>query len=236
MSRARTASDYLIRKHPLQRVYSPSRGLSALVHILGLASFVSSFKFIIDHPNFASEAYGWHFQFLTIIGLALSTFTFGVGILADITFSRRLFLLKNMLSVCSAPLEVLVSILYWTLKAIDERLVVPPEAGVPLSADLGFHLVPSVVMLLDLLLLSPPWTITIVPALGISSTIAFGYWFWIELCYANNGWYPYPIFEMLPTSGRIALFSGSAIIMALNTVTLKWLYGRLNGFRFPEPT
>jgi hypothetical protein len=42
--------------------------------------------------------------------------------------------------------------------------------------------------------------------------------------------YPYPLFELLDTPGRIGLFSVSAIVMALNTATLKWLYGRVNGF------
>lgn len=54
--------------------------------------------------------------------------------------------------------------------------------------DLGFHLVPSVVMLFDILFLSPPWTITALPSIGLSSCIAFGYWFWIEKCYSINGW------------------------------------------------
>lgn len=47
--------------------------------------------------------------------------------------------------------------------------------------------------------------------------------------------YPYPIFELLPTPGRIGLFSLSAIVMALSTATLKWLYGRVNGFGIPVP-
>jgi hypothetical protein len=46
----------------------------------------------------------------------------------------------------------------------------------------------------------------------------------------SNPRYPYPIFELLPTPGRIGLFSLSAAIMALNTMAIKWLYGRVNGF------
>jgi hypothetical protein len=61
-----------------------------------------------------------------------------------------------------------------------------------IDGDMSFHLAPAVVMLLDLLVLSPPWTITTVPALGLSSMIAFGYWFWIETCYQNNGWLVLP--------------------------------------------
>lgn len=54
--------------------------------------------------------------------------------------------------------------------------------------DFSFHAVPSIVLLVDLLLLSPPWTITILPALGLSSAIAFGYWVWVEKCFEHNGW------------------------------------------------
>lgn len=59
--------------------------------------------------------------------------------------------------------------------------------------DISFHAAPSVVMLVDLLLLSPPWTITALPALGLSSIIAFGYWFWIEQCFSQNGWFVYSL-------------------------------------------
>ena len=75
----------------------------------------------------SNESYGWHFQYLTIIGLALATFTCIAGALADITLSPRLFHVKNVLSMCAAPLECLVSGLYWGLRAIDPRLVVPEE-------------------------------------------------------------------------------------------------------------
>ncbi|KAJ5790915.1 uncharacterized protein N7518_007926 [Penicillium psychrosexuale] len=202
-----------------------------------------------ENPNPANQAYGWHFQYLTVIGLSLSTLTFAVALLADITLSRRLFLVKNILSTCSAPLEVVISVLYWGLRLIDERLVIPEDIVIPVHADISFHATPSVVMLIDLLLLSPPWTITALPALALSGTIAFGYWFWIEQCFSQNGWfvydlalptsitnhsrYPYPIFEALPTSGRVGLFTLSAAVMALSTITLKWLHGRVNGFGNP---
>jgi hypothetical protein len=44
--------------------------------------------------------------------------TFVCGWLADITLSRRLFLVKNALTVCIAPLEVLISLLYWGIRAV----------------------------------------------------------------------------------------------------------------------
>lgn len=107
--------------------------------------------------------------------------------------------------------------------------MVPPELELPLTPDLSFHLIPTLMLLIDLLFLSPPWTISAVPALALSTGIAFTYWFWIELCYSRNGFYPYPLFEMLGKTERVALFGGSAIVMTVSTFVLKWLYGRING-------
>lgn len=105
----------------------------------------------------------------------------------------------------------------------------PKELALPIESDLSFHLIPTVMLLIDLLLLSPPWTISLVPALGLSSAIAFGYWFWIELCYTKNGFYPYPLFNVLDQTQRVGLFAGSAVVMTLSTVILKWLYTKING-------
>jgi hypothetical protein len=83
--------------------------------------FSASFNLIQDDlvTRSSNQAYGWHFQYLTVIGLSLSTVTFAVALLADVTLSRRLFLVKNLLSVCSAPLEVLISVLYWGLRLVS---------------------------------------------------------------------------------------------------------------------
>ena len=123
-------------RHPLQRLAAPSRTFSAVVHLIGLASFSASFRYLRSFPNPLHLGFGGDYQFLTIIGLAVATATFAVGLLADLTLSPRLFAIKNVLSVCSAPLEVLVSVLYWGLCAIDRSLVVPPELALPLLPDL----------------------------------------------------------------------------------------------------
>lgn len=234
MSSPTHAMNRLIQRHPVQRLSSPSRGFSALVHILGLASYSYSYNYLIANPNHISQAYGWHFQYLTIIGLTLATTTFGLGLIADTTLSPRVFAAKNVLSMCSAPMEVLISVLYWGLRAVDPELVVPKELELPVSADVSFHLAPSVLLLVDILLLSPPWTITAVPAVVLSVAIAFAYWFWIELCYSYNGFYPYPLFGMLEQTQRVGLFTASALIMAANTMILKWLYARVNGVGKPS--
>ena len=220
----------LLNHHPLQRLRSPSRTLSALLHTLGLASYTYSYHWLLTHPNHINSAYGWHFQYLTIIGLSLATLTFSLGLIADISLSSRLFAAKNALSMTSAPMEVLVSLLYWGLRVVDPQLVVPKGLELPLPTDLSFHLAPSFLLLVDLLFFSPPWTITVLPSLLLSTAIALAYWFWIELCFSYNGFYPYPLFALLDNTQRMGLFGASAALMAVNTAGLKWVYGRVNGF------
>ncbi|KAI4103333.1 MAG: hypothetical protein L6R37_003894 [Teloschistes peruensis] len=205
----------------MQRLKSPALGFSSLVHFLGLSSFAASFKF--------NEAYGWHFQYLTIIGLLLATLSFTFGSLADITSSQRLFRLKNAFSLVATPLEVLVSILYGGLTLVDKELVIPQEFQMGLLPDIGFHALPALVLTIDFLFLSPPWTISSRQALIMSTTFAFAYWFWVEQCYRHNGWYPYPIFAALTTPWRIVLFTFSGALMTASMETLKLVYSKLNG-------
>ena len=127
-------------------------------------------------------------------------------------------------------MEVLISILYWGLQAIDPKLVLPDWAPpLPLVTDIAFHAAPSIFLATDLLFLSPPYTIAAVPSIVLSLGIAFLYWFWVELCYAHNGFYPYPIFEALSTPWRVLLFTFSALLMALSTWSLTFLYEKVNG-------
>ncbi|KFY76681.1 hypothetical protein V499_03746 [Pseudogymnoascus sp. VKM F-103] len=217
------------RKHPLQRFESPSRAISFFLHALGLCSFSGSFWYMINFPTQMNQAYGWHYQYLTIIGLLVSTITFGFGLLADITLSHRLFNIKNSLSLWCAPLEVLITILYWTISAIDRELVIPPEINLDPYADISFHFMPSLLLVLDLLLLSPPYTIKNLPAAGLSTALAFTYWAWIEHCFTHNGFYPYPLFDILSTTHRAILFGSSALLMTGSTILLKWLYAKING-------
>ena len=99
--------------------------------------------------------------------------------------------------------------------------------------DVGLHLVPSVVMIVDILFFSPPWTINSLHAIGLTSGIAIAYWFWVEECYRHNGFYPYPIFDEAGFKGRVGLFSLSAVTMTLWIWTLGGLYGIVNGKAIP---
>lgn len=231
----------LSRRHPLQRLESPSKGFSGALHAAGLISFYHCFKFLVDNPNMFNESYGWHFQFLTILGLSISTACFACGFISDMTNSSSFFTLKNYLALVAAPIEIVISILYWGLRAIDDNLVVPPDLPFPpFLYDLGFHLVPAIVLTLDSLLLSPPWpSMPMNPQaplimLATSTSIAFAYWYWIELCYSHNGFYPYPIFGILTTLQRVGLFAISGATMWVAGGALRAAYAYVNGFETVE--
>ncbi|KAL9597400.1 MAG: hypothetical protein Q9219_005153 [cf. Caloplaca sp. 3 TL-2023] len=179
--------------------------------------------------RYSNDAYGWHFQYLTIIGLALATIAFFFGSLADVTSSYRLMRYKNAFSLVATPLEVLISILYGSLVSVDKELVIPKEFQLGLLPDIGFHAVPALVLTVDYLLLSPPWKITFRQSVILSIAFAVAYWLWVEQCYRHNGWYPYPIFEALNTPQRMILFCMSGFLMAGSTEALKLLYGIING-------
>lgn len=87
---------------------------------------------------------------------------------------------------------------------IDKSLVVPPDLPpITLSADIGFHLAPTLFLTTDLLLLSPPWTIGTLSSFILNEGVSLCYWFWVEACFRRNGLYvlvspPVPLFP--PTS------------------------------------
>jgi len=62
-----------------------------------------------------------------------------------------------------------------------------------------------------------------------STALAFAYWFWVELCYSHNGFYPYPLFAALNTPQRIGLFAFSGGLMSASAFGLRAAYGWVNG-------
>lgn len=168
--------------------HPPSRTSSLILHLLGLASFAYNFHFLTIWDTPLSDSYGWHFQFLTVIGLTASLVAFIFGVLADVTLNETLFQAKNAIAVLATPLEVVITILYWGIKTIDPKLLMPDDVALDFKADLGFHLTPAVFLTLDLVFFSPPWTVPAYGVMTLSTVIAFAYWYWVELCFSHNGW------------------------------------------------
>ena len=59
----------------------------------------------------------------------------------------------------------------------------------PIHADVGQHAIPAILLTIDILFFSPPWSISAIPAMVLSCVIAVAYWFWIEHCYTMNDLY-----------------------------------------------
>lgn len=85
-----------------------------------------------------------------------------VALLHDVLALPELGTLKSILSVAVLPVETLVTMLYWTVLAIDPDLLVPPRLTddpnnpgqvikesirLPLSADLAMHAAPAIFLL-----------------------------------------------------------------------------------------
>ncbi|PNY25226.1 Membrane protein [Tolypocladium capitatum] len=217
-------------QHRLQRLASPAPSFSLLLHLLGIASFGRSFYFLTTWETPFTHAYGWHFQFLTIIGLGAALVSFALGALADMTRSPAFFQAKNAVSVLATPLEAVISVLYWGIRAIDPDLLIQEGFDLPLLEDVGFHLAPVVFLTLDHVLLSPPWTMPAYGTMALSTVLAFGYWYWVELCFTKNGWYPYPLFALLSTLQRVLLFVFSAALVTVSSGLLKRIYASINGY------
>lgn len=179
-------------RHRLQRLSSPSPTLSLLLHLVGVASFAYSFHFLTAWDTPISRAFGWHFQFLTVIGLSGSLLAFVLGTLADVTSSAALFAAKNAVSIVVTPLEALISVLYWAIFSYDASLLMPPDVKLSVPVDLNFHLVPAVLLTLDLLFFSPPNVVSTNGMAAIGAAMATLYWHWVELCHEKNGWYALP--------------------------------------------
>lgn len=65
--------------------------------------------------------------------------------------------------------------------------------------------------------------------LSASTSIAVLYWFWVELCYSKNGFYPYPIMEILTKWQRVGLFIVSSVVMWVVGAGLRAGYAFVNG-------
>lgn len=83
--------------------------------------------------------------------------------------------------------------------------------------------------MVDQVFFSPPWEIKTLSSFTLSASIAGVYWLWIEKCFQQNGFYPYPLFRDAGFEGRVGLFSGAAVVMVVNTWGLKQLYTMVNG-------
>ncbi|EKJ70475.1 hypothetical protein FPSE_09336 [Fusarium pseudograminearum CS3096] len=199
-----------------------------LFHALGTSSFMFSFYLLTTWDSNYSRSFGWYFQLLTVVGLALSLVTFSLGLIADLAPADILFKAKDAVAVLATPLEVLIAVLYWSIRMHDPSLLMPEDLIIDPLPDLGFHLVPAVLLALDLVLWSPRATITTRSMMSLSTVLAVVYWCWIELCFYKNGWYPYPMMDQFSAIQRVVIFIASAGLLTASSSALQYVHGKVH--------
>ncbi|CAJ0543604.1 Ff.00g038340.m01.CDS01 [Fusarium sp. VM40] len=205
-----------------------TRVLKTGFYALGTSSFAYSFYLLTTWESSYSVSFGWYFQLLTVVGLATSLVTFSLGLAADLTLKDVFSRAKNATSVLATPLEVLIAVLYWSIRMHDPALLMPEDLVIDPLPDLGFHLVPAVLLVLDFLLLSRGATITTRGMMTLSTVLAVVYWCWIELCFYQNGWYPYPMMDKFSAAQRVTIFVASAGLLTLSSSGLQWIHGKIH--------
>ncbi|CEI70835.1 hypothetical protein FVEN_g688 [Fusarium venenatum] len=201
----------------------------ALFHALGMSSFTFSFYLLTTWDSNYSRSFGWYFQLLTVVGLALSLVTFSLGLIADLAPGSIISEAKDAIAVLATPLEVLIAVLYWSIRMHDPSLLMPEDLIIDPLPDLGFHLVPAVLLILDFVLWSPRATITTRSMMSLSTVLAVVYWCWIELCFYKNGWYPYPMMDQLSAIQRVVVFVASAGLLTASSSALQCVHGKVHG-------
>ena len=136
-----------------------------------------------------------------------------------------------VLSRSQLQVEALITILYWPIHFYDRTLLVDPTVApqLPLFADLGFHFIPTIVLMIDSLFCSPPWETHALAAFMSFSVLAGGYWIWVEQCFSRNNFYPYPLMGLMNRDGRFLLFGFATLLCWSSFLTLRGLYRIING-------
>ncbi|KAG5356622.1 UPF0641 membrane protein [Yarrowia sp. E02] len=212
-------------------ISSPNVGLSFVYHLLGFISFASSFHFLEQYPNPLNASYGGKYQYLTILGLCGSYLVFLLALQADVAslytkdFSNLLYQLKNSVAVAVTPLECVITVLYWSLKLYDPKLLKHPavKEQIPLWLDMSIHLVPAATLFLDVVLMGQPWNLSFVQAVVTNFGLSAGYWFWVHKTAAVNEFFPYPFLGLVSTEVRVGVFAGAGVIGYVSYIIIRGL-------------
>ncbi|CAO1636715.1 unnamed protein product [Sympodiomycopsis kandeliae] len=226
-----------------QTLAQPNRSLQSIWYSMGLATCSFAFSQLEYLEEIAgmdlSSQFGGHYAYLTNCGLVCTFITLLLSLTTvvapDIPFVSKA---KTMFSIITLPAETMITILYWTVLAIDPSLLVPSKqvadpsnpgqflteaVRLPLGTDLCMHFFPAVLLLVDFLIFSPPFPKGKMTVLGLSfphitsliSTLA--YCTWAEVCNYHNGHYPYPLLSLLSNLQRTALYLFCAFLIVAVT-------------------
>ncbi|ODV89502.1 hypothetical protein CANCADRAFT_19271, partial [Tortispora caseinolytica NRRL Y-17796] len=153
---------------------------------------------MFTNPSPVSVAYGGILQFLTNITLFVTLVTCCIGTIADITKSALITSLKDKLAASIFSIEVVVACVYWPLKFYDKSLIVNNVVKmIPVPLDLTIHVLPVLVLLIDIALSQSPSPISSTDALMFYVVYGLAYWIWIHHTRSVNDFFPYPFLDKL---------------------------------------
>ncbi|ORY79927.1 FAR-17a/AIG1-like protein, partial [Protomyces lactucae-debilis] len=195
-------------------------------HALSVALLTYPYSYILRNPNEISSAYGWHFQFLTILTLTIAYIQFMLACLHDLTGNETILELKQILLLIAGPVELLISVLWWGLKLVDPTLLIPEELlkVFPLSADLSMHANPAILLLIEIFFVSDALEHSTTTAAAIYAAYGTGYLVWLEHCAKMNGFYAYPMLGLMTQGQRIATFAGATAFAFASLLVVKQVY------------
>nr|CDI55341.1 conserved fungal protein [Melanopsichium pennsylvanicum 4] len=195
--------------------------------------------------NDKSNEYGGFFQFLTMCGLLSTTLTMGLALVFDLIGGPKALLWTKDLSMAiSLPAEVMITLLYWSLLAINKELLMQPRQivdpanpglvvreepiAVPFSIDASLHAFPGIFLLVDFLLLSRqfPESISMV---AVSAAVTVSYTLWAEQCAKMNGHYPYPLLDIMTWPQRTTFYAAAGISACFVGLALTRLQMKMHG-------
>ncbi|KAG2200667.1 hypothetical protein INT47_005823, partial [Mucor saturninus] len=188
-----------------------SKVINFLIVTAGLCSNVYGLYHIVH--DFAMPGYGGHFQFLTIIGLSLATLALAARIL-NLTTGAFNFIYST-LSALATPTEGLISLLYWPIHCYDKYLLLPQEFEheLPPFLDICIHLLPACCLLTDMLLFHTSFKRSPLHILAIY-VFALAYYYWVNVCYEQNGYWVYPLLAEMGDTQRGLFFVFCAWVCA----------------------
>lgn len=197
------------------------------VHVMAIITYVSALNAIFTDTavTVISKSYGSHFQFLTILGVFISLGANLAGLISRLTGSPLLKAVRDLLNVVAAPLEMLIALLYWTIKSIDPNLMIDPtlQNVLPAWIDRSIHVYPVVFQTLDVVVFTPQWKLGVPAAFTVYGVIAAVYWQWIQITYKHNGFYPYPFLSLMTPTQRYGFVAMATVLVTGAFILIKAL-------------
>ncbi|BFZ55091.1 hypothetical protein PYCC9005_002130 [Savitreella phatthalungensis] len=91
------------------------------------------------------------------------------------------------------------------------------------------HAIPTILLLVEIFGMSEALEASTLVGMVTYSLYGLGYYAWIKHCQSINGWYPYPMFDLMTEAQRRMTVAGATIIAFGSFLGLRWAYRLVYG-------